>query len=222
MKGKGKQLEDLNTNAYMRQHHTNLVEKLMPLLAPELPPGFEPSPSLVVPEVFQQMKIYMSCLDPQERSRREQLMIQTLNKLSKDPNAQSSCLRLEAPPVVTTSLNKDKGLVFDFSKTQTEDNQGPNASDQAVTGNIRSNMEVAKLNTTLVLAPQIRTERQQLQVTAPQEGGGNFVPEAVNPVFTIGATEDSSYGLSGRSRNTQHRSVSWTRKRRYNTGQHGG
>lgn len=34
-----------------RQHHANLVDKLMPLLAPLIPPGFEPFSSVVVPEV---------------------------------------------------------------------------------------------------------------------------------------------------------------------------
>lgn len=89
----------------------------MPLLAPTIPPSFEPSPSLVIPEVFQQIKIYMSCLDPQERRIREQLMIQTLNELSKDPTAQNSCLRLEAPHMITMNLEKDKGKVFDSTKS---------------------------------------------------------------------------------------------------------
>ncbi|KAG2252659.1 hypothetical protein Bca52824_082795 [Brassica carinata] len=117
-----------------RPHHSNLVDKLMPILAPSIPPGFEPSPSIVVPEVFEQMRIYMSCVDPKERRIREarmrmalqELRIRearmrmTLQELSKDPIAHRSCLRLERAPVVYAEMNKDRGRVFDFSRVNTE------------------------------------------------------------------------------------------------------
>ncbi|KAF3518764.1 hypothetical protein DY000_02062096 [Brassica cretica] len=103
-----------------RQHHSNLVDKLMPLLAPSIPPDFEPSPLIVVPEVFEQMRIYMSCVDPEERRIREARMRMTLQELSKDPKAQRSCLRLERAPVVSAEMNKDRGRVFDFSRVNTE------------------------------------------------------------------------------------------------------
>ncbi|KAF3504436.1 hypothetical protein F2Q69_00042649 [Brassica cretica] len=35
-----------------RQHHNDLAEKLMPLLAPSVPPGFEPHPTMVAPEAW--------------------------------------------------------------------------------------------------------------------------------------------------------------------------
>lgn len=101
-----------------RQHHNDLAERLMPLLAPSVPPGFEPLPTLVAPEVFEQMKIYMSCADPEERSIREAKMRKTLNELSKDPIAQRACLRLEMAPTISTEINRYRGKVFDLSRVQ--------------------------------------------------------------------------------------------------------
>ncbi|KAF2556483.1 hypothetical protein F2Q68_00015875 [Brassica cretica] len=62
----------------------------MPLLAPSVPPGFQPYSTVVAPEVFEQMRIYMSCVDPEERSLREAKMKKTLDELSRDPLAQRS------------------------------------------------------------------------------------------------------------------------------------
>ncbi|XP_013639610.1 PREDICTED: uncharacterized protein LOC106344858 [Brassica oleracea var. oleracea] len=97
-----------------RQHHNNLAEMLMPLLAPSVPPGFQPYSTVVAPEVFEQMRIYMSCVDPEERSLREAKMKKTLDELSRDPLAQRSCLRLETAPVTSMEKNGERGRVFDF------------------------------------------------------------------------------------------------------------
>ena len=75
-----------------RQHHIDLTEKLMPLLAPSVPPGFEPHSSIVAPEVFEEMRTYMNCVDPEERRIREIKMRKTLDELSRDPVAQRACL----------------------------------------------------------------------------------------------------------------------------------
>lgn len=102
--------------AGIQQHHDNLVDKLMPLLAPTIPPGFEPSASVVVPEVFEQMRIYMNCSDPDERKIREAKMRKTLQELSSYPISQRSCLRLEDAPVLSKEMNMERGRVFDFSR----------------------------------------------------------------------------------------------------------
>ncbi|XP_024009178.1 uncharacterized protein LOC112084174 [Eutrema salsugineum] len=83
-----------------RQHHNNLADQIMPYLIPSAPPGFAPRPNVVAPEVFDQMRIYMNSGDPNDRYIREMRMKQTLDDLSKDPVAQRSYLRLEAPPKV--------------------------------------------------------------------------------------------------------------------------
>ncbi|VVB01245.1 unnamed protein product [Arabis nemorensis] len=193
--------------------HTNLAEKLMPLLAPKVPHGFEPSSS-VVPKVFQQIKIYMSCLDPQERRIREQLMIQTLNELSKDLIAQSSRLRLEAPPLVSSNLNKDKGKVYDFSKTQLVNSQGTHNAELTTKGaevlSTEEGYNIQKAALTSLTRPELTIQKVHQQ----QEGSGKFIPEADNLVFNMGVTEASSSGISGRSINIQQRTSSWSRKKR--------
>lgn len=70
---------DCDVNSIIgRQHHDNLANKLMPLLAPSIPPGFEPHSSVFSPEVFEHMRIYMNCTDPIERDIREAKLKKTL------------------------------------------------------------------------------------------------------------------------------------------------
>ncbi|KAF2545099.1 hypothetical protein F2Q70_00022427 [Brassica cretica] len=92
----------------------------MPLLAPSIPPGFEPHASLVAPEVFEQMRLSMNCSDPEERIIREAKMKKTLNELSQDPIAQRSCLRLESAPKVAPLTIEGRGKIFDFSRVQSD------------------------------------------------------------------------------------------------------
>ncbi|KAJ4868198.1 Uncharacterized protein Rs2_50256 [Raphanus sativus] len=78
-KKKGKEIDrgqgsGQNQSVEGRQHHSNLAETLMPLLAPSIPPGFEPHSTMVAPEVFEEMRIYMNCVDPEERRIREARM----------------------------------------------------------------------------------------------------------------------------------------------------
>ncbi|KAL0837766.1 hypothetical protein Bca101_089656 [Brassica carinata] len=86
----------------------------MPLLAPSVPPGFEPHSSIVAPEVFEEMRTYMNCVDPEERRIREIKMRKTLDELSRDPVAQRACLRLEKAPVLSIERSRKVGHVFDF------------------------------------------------------------------------------------------------------------
>lgn len=48
-----------------RQHNYTLSKDITPLLAPSIPPGFEPPTGLIAPEVFEQMQLYMNCIDPE-------------------------------------------------------------------------------------------------------------------------------------------------------------
>lgn len=84
----------------------------MPLLSlPSVPPGFPPK-TLVAPEVFEQMQIYMNCTDPEERRIREYKMMMALHDLSANPGAQSSYLRLEDHPRISGVQNKDVREVY--------------------------------------------------------------------------------------------------------------
>lgn len=124
-KKKGKEIDrghgsGQNQSVEGRQHHSNLAETLMPLLAPSIPPGFEPHSTMVAPEVFEEMRIYMNCVDPEERRIREARMKKTLDELSRDPLAQRACLRLESAPVISLERSKEKGRVFDFRGVEGE------------------------------------------------------------------------------------------------------
>ncbi|KAH0893524.1 hypothetical protein HID58_055953, partial [Brassica napus] len=99
-----------------RQHNTNLSTDIMPLFAPSIPPGFVPPAGLIAPEVFEQMQLYMNCIDPEERRIREFRMKKAWDELSKDSIAQRACLRMENAPMISGATNKDKGLVFDYRR----------------------------------------------------------------------------------------------------------
>lgn len=99
-----------------RQHNSTLSQDIMSLFAPSIPPGFEPPAGLIAPEVFEQMQLYMNCIDPEERRIREFRMKKALDDLSQDSIAQRAGLRIEEAPVLSCRLNKDKGLVFDFNR----------------------------------------------------------------------------------------------------------
>ncbi|XP_024004028.1 uncharacterized protein LOC112081500 [Eutrema salsugineum] len=118
-----------------QQHHTDLVDKIMPMLAPSIPPGFEPRPNMVVPEVFEEMRLYMNCLDPAEKAIREHRMRVALDDLSKNPVAQRSILRFEPPPRISAELDKGIGKVFDYRNVemaQAEERMGKRQSESLV------------------------------------------------------------------------------------------
>lgn len=114
--GKGRQQQHSPSlqRLSQRQHNNSLAQDIMPLLAPTIPPGFSAPSGLIAPEVFEQMQLYMNCLDPEERRIREFRMKKALDELSKDSIAQRAGLRMEDAPRVLKQCNKDKGLVFDY------------------------------------------------------------------------------------------------------------
>ncbi|VVB17071.1 unnamed protein product [Arabis nemorensis] len=64
------------------------------------------------------------------------------------------------------------------------------------------------------IIPLARPEERIQKVQHQQVGGDNFVPDTNQRVFNMGTMEASSSGISGRSRNSQQRTSSWSRKRR--------
>lgn len=216
-----------------RQHHTDLSKNIMPLLAPSVPPGFEPIPNMVPPEVFDQMRLYMNCTNPEERRIREFKMKQTLDDLSKDLVTQRSCLRLEALPKITMSLNKDKGKVFDFSRVEVDQNIDVLNAVVTAAGNTFNNTPVmitcvsfdrnngpnAELVTgdkKCILNEAFVLSYQKNKGNDNQEEVGSHVPITETPVFHMGLVEASSSGTSGRSRRSNQSSSSWSRKKRTN------
>ncbi|XP_048599919.1 uncharacterized protein LOC106355563 [Brassica napus] len=191
-----------------RQHHNDLAEKLMPLLAPSVPPGFEPHPTMVAHEVFEQMKIYMSCSDPEERRIREEKMRKTLNELSNDPMAQRSCLRLEMAPTISTEINRDRGRVFDFSKVQ--ERRIPDVSESSSHG-----MNKGGVFSTVMGEGANTKETDQSQ---PQKDDGNEIMGRLADTggFVIGSNSQLSGERSSKSWNSKRSKPSWTRHNQTN------
>ncbi|KAH0926350.1 hypothetical protein HID58_018606, partial [Brassica napus] len=213
------------------QHHNDLVDKLMPLMAPTIPPGFEPPPSIVAPEVFEQMRLYMECVDPEERRIREAKMRKTLQELSTDPIAQRSCLRLERAPVISADINRDRGRVFDFSRVGTDAiiNVAESSSygsqrrvDLLEDGEIRRTMGTVSTkrvgeNTNLEQRQREDTQneprypRKEVRHNDARLGGSQLVNER-DRGFVMGAETSNGSERSSRSRNTSSSRSSWTRR----------
>lgn len=140
-----------------RQHNSTLSQDIMPLFAPSIPPGFEPPAGLIAPEVFEQMQLYMNCIDPEERRIRELRMKKALDDLSKDSIARRKGLRIEEAPVLSSCLNKDKGLVFDFNRA--------NVNVALETGESSSHTEVQRRRTSNESTLAIEMEQGQRSVS---------------------------------------------------------
>ncbi|KAJ4877269.1 hypothetical protein Rs2_42287 [Raphanus sativus] len=188
-----------------RQHHPDLVEAIMPLLAPTAPPGFPPK-SLVAPEVFEEMQYYMNCTDPEERRLREAKMVKALRDLSTNPGAQSSYLCLEDHPIISGVQNKNVGRVFDFRSAQTEETE--QSQQMMPTEELRGAEAIAPKDG-LSLTGR-RLEKLSLAMTAhiepqlkPQtvaEGSGDNLRINAGVAFTMGRDDQSVSGGSGKNR----------------------
>ncbi|KAL0723274.1 hypothetical protein Bca4012_037873 [Brassica carinata] len=206
-KGKGVEI----THVVHRKNHTDLVDTLMPLMSQSVPPGFVPR-SVVAPEVFEEMHLYMNCTNPEERRIREFRMKEVLRVLSSNPGAQSSYLRLEKHPRISGVQNKELGRVFDFRTAETETerlltegvmmlnttNEGGRVD---ITDCSRNISDVLEANTTdhrvLMVPNKNALIDQQRQI---MEGAGDYQPPKSGVAFCMG--HDRS--VSGASGQTDH------------------
>ncbi|KAJ4881306.1 Uncharacterized protein Rs2_38361 [Raphanus sativus] len=200
----------------------------MPLLAPSIPPGFEPPTGLIAPEVFEQMQLYMNCIDPEERRIREFRMKKALDDLSKDSIAQRAGLRMEDAPTISRSLNKDKGLVFDFSKVPGEFIHDAAESSSHTEGQRKrpntgsALMIVAQQNQGPVSETRGDGERVQTsdQHHGTQQDEGDTFGLTSAPVFggfEIGSGGAGTEAKSGGSKSSARKASSWTRRGKRNT-----
>lgn len=67
------------------------------------------------PEVLQNMREYILAAEGGEKRVREERVRNSVLDLEKDLSGQKTFLRLEPPPVITNEVDKDRGLVFDYS-----------------------------------------------------------------------------------------------------------
>lgn len=211
----------------IRQHHTNLADKIMPLLAPAIPPGFEPLATVVAPEVFEQMRIYMNCTDPDERNIREARMKKTLDDLSNDPIAQRSCLHLERAPTLSVEMNRSRGRIFDFSRVQeksladeAESSSHGLASERNNVGSYLPDKNLSRemIGTSEGQRVDHRSRHMGFQgegFTLPLQGGDGALGTSLleNVGFVVGSGGVNTEARSNRSRGSQRSKSSWVRRK---------
>ncbi|XP_018479419.1 uncharacterized protein LOC108850376 [Raphanus sativus] len=74
----------------------------------------------ISPEVLQNMREYLLASEGSDRRVREERVKKSVMDLVNDPIGQRDFMRLEAPPIVTSEVNIDKGPVFDYSLKNVE------------------------------------------------------------------------------------------------------
>ncbi|XP_013705054.1 uncharacterized protein LOC106408917 [Brassica napus] len=98
--------------------------------------------SKINPDVLQNMREYILAADGGEKRVREERVRQSILDLEKNPRGQKEFLRLEPAPVVILDVNREKGLIFDYSgkdcEKAREEKEGSRTSDVS-RGNFNSN-----------------------------------------------------------------------------------
>ncbi|CAF2160806.1 unnamed protein product [Brassica napus] len=227
---KGKEV--MGTPVIHRKHHTDLVDTLMPLLSQSVPPGFAPR-SVVAPEVFEEMQLYMNCTDPEERRIREFRMKEVLRVLSSNPGAQSSYLRMEEQPRISAVQNSMLGRVFDFrtaeiesEKLLTEERGVNNTHDGG------ESTEATKINQHVGDARKENPQEHRTSMVSSQnrlighhretvEESGDYQPPKTGALFSMGHDHRSVSGASGRSHSSTRKGSSWKRFKQTSNGTRG-
>ncbi|XP_024010436.1 uncharacterized protein LOC112085453 [Eutrema salsugineum] len=217
-----RRVNPVSSETPIRQHHINLVEKIMPMLAPSVPPGFKPLPSVVAPEVFEQIQLYMSSGDPAERNLRELCMKQTLEALSRDPVAQRSYLRLEPPPTIVAISTDNEEVVPPMTHTFQTRHSGINRTAEMPIGEdtdiplvnaVGSAPTDKALPASSIPAHSVSHQPKKAEEeAAAREGSGYFTPPDNANGFSIGASSDSLSGNSNKSIRAARKKPTWSRK----------
>lgn len=211
-----------------RQHCKNVVETIMPMLAPTVPPGFRAPSNIVAFEVFEQMQLYMNYTDPEERRIREFRMKQALADLERNPSAQRSYLRLENPPNVSTALNTDKGDVY-YQRDSSQNERVAMNESVGLMDHLVTDKEFQMVGSQTQISPKLAplklrkgeessepvkrgVDQHNLNVIQGivDEGSGDFNPVPHNKSFAIGYGETSS--SKSKAGSTRKRQSTWTRK----------
>ncbi|XP_018443474.2 uncharacterized protein LOC108815338 [Raphanus sativus] len=74
----------------------------------------------IAKEVLEEMRRYLLADTGESKMVKVGKVQESVRSAEKDPMLQRSVLRLEPPPIITTDLNKGKGLVFDYSEKMGE------------------------------------------------------------------------------------------------------
>ncbi|XP_023641909.1 uncharacterized protein LOC111831523 [Capsella rubella] len=96
----------------------------------------------IAKEVLDEMRQYLSVSDPQMKKVNIERVRKSVWDLEGDSKGQKTLLRLEAPTKFTTDVDKDKGLVFDFSGV----NEATSNNEGSVTSAVRKGTAMTRLS----------------------------------------------------------------------------
>lgn len=68
------------------------------------------------PEVLEDMRRYLVSVNGDDLAVKKERVRSTIAEVERDPSAQRIILRMESRPLVSSDVNKEKGLVFDFAR----------------------------------------------------------------------------------------------------------
>lgn len=71
----------------------------------------------IAPEVLQEMRRYLLAGEGSDKRIREERVKCSIADLENDPLGQKTMLRLEPPPLITSNIDKGKGIIFDFQSS---------------------------------------------------------------------------------------------------------
>ncbi|KAL1197779.1 hypothetical protein V5N11_003682 [Cardamine amara subsp. amara] len=135
--------------------------------------------------VLEGMRQYLLMADGAERIARAGRIKSSLEALKNDPIGQKTMLRLEKPPLVSSDINKDKGIVFDY---------GVKDSD----GSGKDNSEYQRLSRSDALRPgrvergSVVGERRNLKRVFDRIGSKEEMSSTVGQMSSTGYSSGSS------------------------------
>ncbi|KAL0700774.1 hypothetical protein Bca4012_056896 [Brassica carinata] len=88
-------------------------------------------------EVLEGMRTYLMVAEGPEKAARVERVRKSLEDLENDPIGRKTTLMLEAPPSITSDLDKGKGVVFDFSAQGKETSDPDKLMASAITAGLR-------------------------------------------------------------------------------------
>ncbi|XP_018464671.1 uncharacterized protein LOC108835952 [Raphanus sativus] len=165
--------------------------------------------SKIAKEVLQGMRQYLLAAEGPEKMAREDRVINSLQALENDPLGQKTFLRLEPAPMVSTDLDKGKGVVFDFSERMDTTQRPEKLMVSAISAGARilQSWKVLSIPTT---ADEKRTGVPSLVTRILNSG--KVISESSSPPEAVGSTQSSFLpeGSTGYSVGFFESSTSWT------------
>ncbi|KAF8091044.1 hypothetical protein N665_0455s0002 [Sinapis alba] len=153
----------------------------------------------IAKEVMENMRIYIKSAFGPEKIAREERVKKSLQDLENDPFGQKIMLRLEPPPVVSTILDKGKGVVFDFAAKSDK----PKNTEKLMAGAIMAGSKVLQSGKVVTQSVEMEGSAESTQSAFFQEGSTGY---------NIGVHETSVSGTTQKNKKQRKRPGTFIRK----------